>query len=245
MESTMIKAVKLSAVAAAIALMSACGNAEPEQVKLVTDADKQSYALGASMGRYLNDNLKKNEEIGIKLDQAMIIGGIKDAMAEKLQLNEEEIRTVMMALETETRRLRAESQKKLSAAAMAEGKKFLDENAKKEGVTVTDSGLQFEVMTAAEGDKPVATDTVTVHYRGTLIDGTEFDSSYSRGEPSTFGLNRVISGWTEGLQHMPVGSKYKFYIPSELAYGERATGKIPANSTLIFEVELLDIKKSS
>ena len=100
------------------------------------------------------------------------------------------------------------------------------------------------MLKAAEGEKPAATDTVTVHYKGTLIDGTEFDSSYSRGEPTSFGLNQVISGWTEGLQHMPIGSKYKFYIPSELAYGSRSTGRIPANSTLIFEVELLDVKKA-
>lgn len=239
----MIKAVKLTAIAAAISLISACGNAEQKPVKLVTDADKQSYALGASMGRYLNDNLKKNEEIGIKLNQEMIIGGIKEALAGEVQLNEDEIRTVMMALEEQTRKLRAEQQKKQSAAAAESGVKFLAENAKKEGITVTESGLQYEVLTAAEGDKPLATDTVTVHYKGTLIDGTEFDSSYGRGEPTTFALNRVISGWTEGLQHMSVGSKYKFYIPQELAYGERAAGSIPPMSALIFEVELLDIKK--
>ena len=244
MELTMIKAVKLSAIAAAVALISACGSAESEQVKPVTEADKQSYALGASMGKYLNDNLKQNKDLGITLDQKMIIGGIKDALADKVQLNEEEIRTVIMALETETRKLRAEQQEKLAQAAVEEGKKFLAENAKKEGITVTDSGLQFEVLKAAEGEKPAATDTVTVHYKGTLIDGTEFDSSYSRGEPTSFGLNQVISGWTEGLQHMPIGSKYKFYIPSELAYGSRSTGRIPANSTLIFEVELLDVKKA-
>ena len=242
MESTMIKAVKLSAIAAAVALMSACGNAEQESVKPVTDADKQSYALGASMGKYLNDNLKQNQDLGIKLNEKMIIGGIKDALAEKLQLNEEEIRTVMMALETETREKRAAHQEKLAQEAVAVGKKFLAENAKKEGITVTDSGLQFEVLTPGEGNKPSATDRVTVHYKGTLLDGTEFDSSYGRGEPSTFGLNQVISGWTEGLQHMPVGAKYKFYIPSELAYGSRSTGKIPANSALIFEVELLEIQ---
>ncbi len=244
MESTMIKAVKLSAVAAAVALMSACGNAEPEQVKPVTEADKQSYAIGSSMGKYLSENLKQNKELGINLDEKMIIGGIKDALAGKAQLTDEEIRTVMMALETQARKLQAEQQEKLAQSAIAEGEKFLAENAKKEGITVTDSGLQFEVLTAGEGDKPLATDRVTVHYKGTFLDGTEFDSSYGRGEPSTFGLNQVISGWTEGVQHMPVGSKYKFYIPSELAYGTRGSGRIPANSTLIFEIELLDIQKA-
>lgn len=240
----MIKAVKLSAIAAAISLISACGNAEQKPVELKTDADKQSYALGASMGRYLNDNLKKNAEIGIKLDQKMIIGGIQDALANKGQLTEEEIRTVMMALETETRKLREAHQKKASSEAIAVGQSFLAENAKKEGVIVTESGLQYEVITAAEGDKPLAADTVTVNYRGTLINGTEFDSSYSRGKPATFALNRVIKGWTEGLQYMSVGSKFKFYIPSNLAYGERTAGDIPANSTLIFDVELLDVKKA-
>ena len=117
-----------------------------------------------------------------------------------------------------------------------------EENAKKEGVTVTESGLQYEVLSEGDGEKPVATDVVKVHYKGTLLDGTEFDSSYARNEPTTFPLNRVIAGWTEGLQLMSVGSKYKFTIPSELAYGDRDLGKIPANSTLVFEVELLEIQ---
>jgi len=121
------------------------------------------------------------------------------------------------------------------------GKAFLAENAAKEGVTVTESGLQYEVLVEGTGVKPLATDTVKVHYKGTLIDGTEFDSSYSRGEPAEFPLNRVISGWTEGVQLMSEGSKFKFVIPSELAYGERATGSITPNSTLVFEVELLDV----
>lgn len=124
-----------------------------------------------------------------------------------------------------------------------DGERFLEANKLKEGVQVTESGLQYEVLTMGKGPKPEATDRVKVHYHGTLIDGTVFDSSVERGEPASFGLNQVISGWTEGLQLMPVGSKFRFYIPQELGYGSRATGKIPPYSTLIFDVELLEIEK--
>lgn len=124
-----------------------------------------------------------------------------------------------------------------------EGERFLEANKLKEGIQVTESGLQYEVLTMGKGPQPQATDKVKVHYHGTLIDGTVFDSSVERGEPAEFGLNQVIKGWTEGLQLMPVGSKFRFYIPQELGYGERATGKIPPYSTLIFDVELLDIVK--
>ena len=124
-----------------------------------------------------------------------------------------------------------------------DGEKFLAENALKEGVKVTESGLQYEVLKMARGKKPAATDRVKVHYHGTLIDGTVFDSSVERGEPTSFGLNQVIKGWTEGLQLMPVGSKFRFYIPQELGYGAQQAGSIPPYSTLIFEVELLGIEK--
>ncbi|MBQ7191997.1 MAG: FKBP-type peptidyl-prolyl cis-trans isomerase [Paludibacteraceae bacterium] len=125
----------------------------------------------------------------------------------------------------------------------AEGEQFLMENKMREGVQVTESGLQYEVLKQGKGQRPEATDKVKVHYHGTLIDGTVFDSSVDRGEPATFGLNQVIPGWTEGLQLMTVGSKYKFYIPQELGYGSRNAGSIPPFSTLIFEVELLSIEK--
>ncbi|MBQ9523156.1 MAG: FKBP-type peptidyl-prolyl cis-trans isomerase [Paludibacteraceae bacterium] len=123
------------------------------------------------------------------------------------------------------------------------GERFLAENALKDGIKVTDSGLQYEVLKMGKGKKPTALDKVKVHYHGTLIDGTVFDSSVDRGEPITFGLSQVIAGWTEGLQLMPVGSKFRFYIPQELGYGAREAGKIPPYSTLIFEVELLGIEK--
>ena len=137
-----------------------------------------------------------------------------------------------------------EYQQKAAARAVGKGAEFLAENAKREGVQVTASGLQYEVIKAAEGAKPTPTDTVSVHYTGTLISGKKFDSSVDRGEPTEFPVNRVIPGWTEGLQLMSVGSKFKFFIPSELAYGEAGAGRdIGPNETLIFEVELLGIKK--
>ncbi|NRB70265.1 MAG: FKBP-type peptidyl-prolyl cis-trans isomerase, partial [Vibrio sp.] len=131
----------------------------------------------------------------------------------------------------------------LGSKAAKEGKAFLEENAKKDGVKVTESGLQYEVIEAGEGDSPSEDDIVEVHYEGTLVNGEVFDSSYERGEPTVFPLNRVIPGWTEGLQLMKEGAKYRFVIPAELAYGDREVGgQIPPNSTLIFTVELLDVK---
>jgi len=131
---------------------------------------------------------------------------------------------------------------KIGSKNLADGQKFLAENQKKAGVKTTASGLQYEVIKMGDGPKPKATDTVKVNYRGTLLDGTEFDSSYARKEPISFALDRVIPGWTEGVQLMPVGSKFKFYVKPELAYGENGGGPIPPNSTLIFEVELLGIE---
>ena len=148
---------------------------------------------------------------------------------------------------SEAGRVLNESQQNMNEQKFADvkskGAAFLESNAKLEGVTVTESGLQYSVITEADGAKPKATDTVTVHYRGTLLDGTEFDSSYSRGEPATFALNQVIPGWTEGVQLMGIGNKFKFVIPYQLAYGERGAGNsIGPFETLIFEVELLEIK---
>lgn len=240
----MKKTIKLSLIAASVLALTACNQEAKKQeteVKLDTDAQKQAYAIGASVGEFLNKDLTDKKALGLELDQALLERGFNDALAGKSKLDQEQIREVLTALDA-TARSKKEEQAKMAAEKNKEaGAKHLAENAKKEGVKVTESGLQYEVLREGEGKKPVATDTVKVHYKGTLLDGTEFDSSYARNEPTSFPLNRVISGWTEGLQLMNEGAKYKFTIPAELAYGERDLGKIPANSTLVFEVELLEV----
>ncbi|GAA0565747.1 MAG: peptidylprolyl isomerase [Alteromonadaceae bacterium] len=233
---------KMSLVAVAVITLTACQKeAEQKPAALDTDEAKQSYSLGVSVGRYLDSTLDEYSKMGLSLDSALILRGVQDAVADKTALTEEEVQTMMTALEEQFREKQTAIAEAEAAQAVAAGKAYLEENAKKEGVKVTESGLQYEVLQAAEGAKPKATDTVKVHYTGTLVDGTKFDSSVDRGEPAQFPLNRVIPGWTEGVQLMNVGSKYKFTIPSELAYGERDMGVIKPNSVLVFEVELLDI----
>lgn len=183
---------------------------------------------------------------GLELDLDLLHAGLKEASAgTESQIADADAQAVMMKFQQE---VQAKQQAAAAAAAAenaAAGKAFLDENGKREGVTTTESGLQYEVLTAAEGDKPAAADTVKVHYHGTLTDGTVFDSSVDRGQPIDFPLNGVIKGWTEGVQLMSVGSKFKFTIPSDLAYGERGSPpKIGPGATLVFEVELLEITKA-
>jgi FKBP-type peptidyl-prolyl cis-trans isomerase FkpA len=233
---------KMSLVALAVMTLAACQKeAEQKPAVLDTDEAKQSYSLGVSVGRYLDSTLDEYSKMGLSLDSAIILRGVQDAVAGKTAMTEEEVQTMMTALEEQFREKQTAIAEAESAQAVAAGKSYLEENAKKEGVTVTESGLQYEVLQAAEGAKPAATDTVKVHYTGTLVDGTKFDSSVDRGEPAQFPLNRVIPGWTEGVQLMNVGSKFKFTIPAELAYGERDMGVIKPNSVLVFEVELLEI----
>jgi len=154
----------------------------------------------------------------------------------------EEMNRTLVELKRKSRRHRRRKQKRAAEKNLAEGKKFLQENAKKEGVTILPSGLQYQVIEKGSGDSPKRTDTVTVQYKGTLLDGTEFDSSYKRGYPATFRVTGVIAGWTEALQLMKPGAKWRLFIPSNLAYGERgSSSKIPPNSTLIFEVELIKV----
>lgn len=206
--------------------------------------DKISYFIGTQIGRDFQRN-------GIEVDLATFSQAVKDALEGKkegkytqpeLEAAMQQFQAAMMAKQQADM---AKQQAEAAAAGpknAAEGEKFLAENGKREGVTTTASGLQYEVVKKADGPKPAATDTVTVHYRGTLLNGKEFDSSYSRNEPTSFPLNGVIPGWTEGLQLMNVGSKFKFFIPSKLAYAERGAGAdIGPNSTLVFEVELLSI----
>lgn len=233
----------------AIALIAAAGCQEkaPVEKELVLDTDvqKQAYSLGASIGMYMERNLEEQAKMGIALDKETIFRGYKDSLSGKSQIEKEEIQAILMGLDQQMKTKQQELAVASAETSKAEGIAFLAENAKKEGVTVTESGIQYVVLTAAEGDKPVATDTVKVHYKGTLINGEQFDSSYDRNEPAVFPLNRVIPGWTEGVQLMSVGSKYKFTIPSELAYGEAGSPpRIPGNSVLEFEVELLEIQKA-
>tara|TARA_B100001741_G_C16512786_1_gene580617 strand:+ start:511 stop:1185 length:675 start_codon:yes stop_codon:yes gene_type:complete len=208
----------------------ACNQNSYNNVKLNTQMDSVSYSLGISVA----NNLKSS---GFESIETHAVASAFSDVFEgyEVKINEEDANMLIQDYFVEL------SQKK-SQEAISAGKALLDENAKKEGVTTTASGLQYEVLTNGTGATPVETDQVTVHYHGTLVDGTVFDSSVERGQPATFPVNGVIPGWVEALQLMNVGSKYKLYIPSDLAYGERgAGGSIGPNETLIFEVELLSI----
>ena len=201
-------------------------------LNLSTDETRVSYGIG----RQLGDQLRENPPPGISLDA--VIAGIRDAFSgAPSQVSSADLNASFAVIRE---RMQAEAQQKAEAAA-GEGKAFLAKNAEREGVTTLASGLQYEVLTAGDGAKPTQEDHVRTHYHGTLIDGTVFDSSYQRGQPAEFPVGGVIAGWTEALQHMPVGSKWRLYVPSELAYGAQGVGSIPPHSTLVFDVELLAV----
>ncbi|WP_181295853.1 FKBP-type peptidyl-prolyl cis-trans isomerase [Pseudomonas sp. Q2-TVG4-2] len=201
-------------------------------LNLSTDETRVSYGIG----RQLGDQLRENPPPGISLDA--VIAGIRDAFTGTAsQVSPEDLNASFAVIRE---RMQAEAQRKAEAAA-GEGKAFLAENAKREGVTTLASGLQYEVLTAGEGVKPAAEDQVRTHYHGTLIDGAVFDSSYQRGQPAEFPVGGVIAGWTEALQLMGVGSKWRLYVPSELAYGAQGVGSIPPHSVLVFDIELLAV----
>ncbi|WP_417441641.1 FKBP-type peptidyl-prolyl cis-trans isomerase [Idiomarina sp.] len=237
----LIKPLAISAIAL---VLTACSQEKfpANDTELKTEKDKQAYALGSSVGGFIARNLDRQEEADYMLERDIVIAGFVDAVKGDPQLSEEEAEKILNAMREEVMEHR---QNVLGKKAAEEGKAYLAENAKKEGVQSTDSGLQYEVLEEGDGVSPAETDMVEVHYEGTLVNGEVFDSSYERGEPTSFPLNRVIPGWTEGLQLMKEGAKYRFVIPSELAYGDRelGDGQIPPNSTLIFTVELLNVQK--
>ena len=221
-----------------LALASTAAFAQDEE--LTTPQDRLSYTIGMDIGQSLAGQ-------DMDLDVDVLIEGLRAAyLGEETLLTQEEALAEREKF-IQTRQQQLESERAEEARINAEeGEAFLAANAQKDGVMVTDSGLQYRVIEEGSGESPDADDRVTVHYKGTLINGVEFDSSYARGEPATFGLNQVIPGWTEGLQLMSEGAKYEFFIPSDLAYGEQGRpGPIGPNSALIFEVELLEVADSS
>jgi len=239
----MKKAFKVSILATIAVLTVACSKeTQAAKVDLTKKDQKVAYAVGSSFGQQLSGMLKQQTELGMPLNKEVVLQGIIDTLHEKGQLTSDQINETLTAYGKEVQATVAKQAKEKAEKVAKEGNAFLAQNAKKDGVTVTKSGLQYSIIKKATGPKPKADDTVTVHYVGTLIDGTEFDSSIKRGQPATFPLNRVIPGWTEGLQLMSVGEKFKFVIPAKLAYGDQSAGKIPAGATLIFNVELLGIK---
>ena len=232
-----MRRIALSAAALATVLASQALLAQDSV--LDTPEKRLSYTIGMDIGRSLAGQQ-------MELDIDVVIDALRASYnGEETLMSDEEVAEERQRF-IERRQQQIESQRNEEAQMnLEEGQAFLAANAEKEGVQVTASGLQYRVIEKGEGKQPAATDRVTVHYRGRLINGVEFDSSYARGEPTTFGLNQVIPGWTEGLQLMQEGAKYEFFIPSELAYGERgAPGAIGPNSTLIFEVELIEVGNS-
>jgi FKBP-type peptidyl-prolyl cis-trans isomerase len=219
-----------------IVLLAGAAWAE-EAAVLKTQKDKVSYGIGMNIGK----SLKKD---AVDVDADLLVKGLKDSLSGGTTLlSEEEYRATLTALQKEMMEKQAEAAKALAEKNKKEGEAFLAENGKKEGVVTLPSGLQYKVIKSGTGKTPKAGDTVETHYRGTLIDGTEFDSSYTRGQTATFPVNGVIPGWTEALQKMKEGDKWQLFVPSVLAYGERGAGRdIGPNSTLIFEVELIAVK---
>ncbi len=223
------------ALCAAVALSGTAFAADAPELK--TDKEKLSYSIGMDIG----GNLKRQS---VEVDPDLLAKGLKDSYGGgKTVLTEDESRRTITEYQKTLMAKQAETMKKNSEKNKADGEKFLAENAKKEGVKTLPSGLQYMEIAPGTGKSPKAADTVTTHYKGTLIDGTEFDSSHKRGQPATFQVSGVIPGWTEALQLMKEGAKWRLFVPSNLAYGERGAGReIGPNATLIFEVELISVK---
>lgn len=230
-----------------ICVIAACGFTESKEsqdtkkmsskkLKLENQKQKLSYSIGFDLGRRLRNIISE-------IDLSIVAQGVMDGAAgdEKAQIETQEMHKVITEFNVAMRKKHEEGKKIQGEKNKVEGKKFLEENAKKEGVLTTKSGLQYKIIKAGTGPHPKATDFVKVHYKGTFIDGTEFDSSFKRGKPATFPLTRVVKGWTEALQLMKVGAKWKLFIPPDIGYGKGGRGTIGPEATLIFEVELLGI----
>ncbi len=220
-------------VAGLVFLSLACSDTNA-QVELKTKQDSLAYAIGNQWGK----NLKTDD---LLLNTDLIKQGIDDSFKDNSKLTDEQIQTVLMTLQQEVQEKRMKKQQEAAAGNIKKAEEFLAANKTKEGVKTTASGLQYKVLTEGTGKSPVATDKVEVHYHGTLIDGSVFDSSVQRGEPITFPLNGVIPGWTEGLQLMKEGGKVRFFIPPGLAYGAQGSGAIGPNEVLIFDVDLIKV----
>jgi FKBP-type peptidyl-prolyl cis-trans isomerase FklB len=207
-----------------------------ESVEIKDQNDKANYSIGYQIG----GDFRKQ---GVEISPEILVRGIKDAQSgAEAPMSKEDMQKTLMDLQQRVKDAEQAAGRQATEENLASGEAFLAENATREGVTTLPSGLQYKVITAGSGASPKRTDQVTVHYRGILIDGTEFDSSYRRNQPATFRLDRVIPGWTEGLQLMQEGDKWQLFIPAKLAYGEKGSGaRIPPNATLIFEVELIKV----
>ncbi|WP_414147997.1 FKBP-type peptidyl-prolyl cis-trans isomerase [Erwinia sp. BNK-24-b] len=249
--TTMAVALNASQVFAAPATAAPSAPAEqapqqaPKNAAFKNEDQQSAYALGASLGRYMENSLKEQEKLGITLDKQQLISGVQDAFAGKSKLSDQEIEQTLQAFEGRVKTAAQAKMEKDAKENTEKGNAFAAKFAKEKGVKKTESGLMYQVEKEGTGDVPKDSDTVVVNYKGTLIDGSEFDNSYTRGEPLSFRLDGVIPGWTEGLKHVKKGGKIKLVIPPQLAYGKNGVPGIPANSTLVFDVELLDIKPAA
>lgn len=230
---------RIAAAFVATAFITACSQGQKERVTLANEMDSVSYAIGCDIG----GNFKRNKLENVNV-QALAMG-LRDAIDSATMMDQMEVERVVQGYMMKLQEARMAEERVKGEENRIAGEKFLAENGKRKEVTTTSSGLQYEVIKMGTGPKPTAESQVKVHYTGTLIDGTKFDSSVDRGQPAQFPVGGVMRGWVEALQLMPVGSKWKLYIPSDLGYGSQSApgGKIPANSTLIFDVELLEIVK--
>jgi len=232
--------VRFLSVALAMTFVSACTQGQKARnTQMKTAIDSVSYAIGADIGA----NLKRSQMDSLNVELMAV--GLQDGLDSATKIDAETLQAVMQSFMTKMQAKRQAAEAAKGEENRIAGEKFLAENGKRTGVVTAPSGLQYEVITMGTGPKPTEADQVKVHYTGTLIDGEVFDSSVERGEPAIFGVGQVIRGWVEGLQLMPTGSKWKLFIPGDLAYGPSGGpgGKIPGNSTLIFEVELIEIVK--